>query len=225
MMELPKAVAPDGTPVAPYLLLPAKQEADLIHGTLADRSMVLELGCGTGRVSRELAQRGHIVYAIDQSREMIEHLVPCKGVEAACADIEDLDVGMAFDGVVLASYLVNVADSAKRARFLDTCRRHVSASGVVLIQRIDPHTRWTVGAESIFGPVGVRLVAATVHDQILDAEIEYRIEDQVFTQRVLAEILDDRSIDLLLASADLRIDHFLDEKRTWIAARPITPPR
>ena len=222
MSDLPTAAAPDGSPVAPYLLLPAKDEVALIHHTLPERAMVLDLGCGTGRVSRELAKLGHIVYAVDQSRDMIEHAPPCKGVEFVCADIEDLDVGMLFDGVVLASYLVNVTDSVKRSQFLDTCRRHVSPKGVVLIQRLDPQTIWAKGAESTFGSVGVRLVSATVHDQILDATIEYRIDGQIFTQLVLAEILDDQSMMDALGSAGLGLDRFLDEQRTWVAARPMT---
>lgn len=218
-----EAVAPDGTPVAPYVLLPADDEAELIHRALSPAASVLELGCGTGRVSRRLAALGHRVQAVDQSPEMLRHAASHAHVETLCSDIEALQLNRVFDGVVLASYLVNVVDGVKRMWFLSTCHRHVADDGVVIIQRLDPETHWASGAESVFGPVRVRLAAAHVRDQTLDARIEYRIDDQMFPQAVVAKILDDRSLIDALGCAGLRLDRFIDPQRTWVVARPMTP--
>lgn len=222
MAALSTAVAPDGTPVAPYLMLPARDEADLIHSALRAGAQVLELGCGAARISRALVDLGHRVTAIDQSSAMLAHVEKHPNLAAVRADIETLALERTFGGVVLASYLVNVADRGQRSSFLSTCRRHVVDDGVVVIQRIDPEVYWTPGAESFFGPVNVRLAAAEVHGQILHARIEYRIDGQVFPQAIVAEILDDDALTADLAAAGLCLDRFLDAQRTWIIARPLT---
>jgi SAM-dependent methyltransferase len=221
MGTLPITVAPDGTPVAPYLVLPAQAEADLIHRALPPGAEVLELGCGAGRVSRRLADLGHHVSAVDHSHEMIQHVERHASLTVLRADIETLSLSRTFGGVVLASYLVNVTDRAKRSRFLAACRRHVMNEGAVVIQRLDPETYWTPGAESLFGPVHVQLVEAAVRDQILSARLEYRIDDQVFPQTVVAEILDDAAVLDELGNADLRLDHWIDAQKTWLVARPV----
>src|SRR5262245_48859311 len=123
MRELPTTAAPDGTPVAPYLLLPAQDEAGLIHRALPVGAAVLELGCGAGRVSGRLADLGHHVHAIDQSLEMLRYVPDRADVEPLCADIEALDLKRTFGGVVLASYFVNVVDGAKREGFVAMCGR------------------------------------------------------------------------------------------------------
>ncbi len=221
MTLLPTTAAPDGTPVGPYLVLPAQEEAELIHRALPAGSAVLELGCGTGRISRQLVDRGYRVHAIDQASSMIEHLHATASLVPICADIETLQLGETFGGIVLASYLVNVVDSAKRASFLATCRRHVTDDGVVVIQRLDPRAWWTPGAESVFGSVRVLLAAADVRDQILDARIEYQIGEQVFPQIVAAQILDDAALFEALDRAGFIFDRWHDAQRTWLTARPV----
>lgn len=218
---LPMTVAPDGTPVAPYLVLPARDEAALIHRALPPGASILELGCGAGRVSRALADLGHRISAVDQAAEMIEHVEEREDVTPIRADIETLALGRRFGGVVLASYLVNVVDRAKRSRFLAACRRHVAPDGAVVIQRIGPDVCWTPGAESLFGPVRVRLAEAEVRGQILRARIEYRIEGQIFPQAVVAEILDDAALGDALGEASLRMDRWADGPKTWLVARPV----
>jgi SAM-dependent methyltransferase len=222
MTALPTTSAPDGTPVAPYLVLPSRDEADLIHRALPLGASILELGCGTGRVSRALVELGHHVTAVDQSPEMIVHVEPRVRLSPIRADIESLALKRTFDGVVLASYLVNVADRAKRALFLAACRRHVDLNGAVVVQRLDPEAYWTPHAESFFGPVHVQLVEAEVVRQILRARIEYRIDNQIFPQDVVAEVLDDTALNDALNKADLRLDHWIDAQKTWFVARAIT---
>lgn len=221
MTALPTTFAPDGTPVAPYLRLPAHEEAGLIHRVLPSEASILELGCGAGRVSQRLADLGHRIIAVDQSPEMIEHVGKDTGVMPIRADIESLVLEQTFDGVVLASYLVNAADDSKRARFLAACRRHVAEDGAVIIQRLDPEVCWMPGATSLFGPVRVELVAAEVCDRVLCARLEYRIDGQVFPQAIVAKILDDDALMADLSGADLRVDRWIDAQRTWLVARAV----
>ncbi len=221
LADLPPEVSPDGNPVAVYLVLPAQSEADLICRAIAPGSSVLELGCGAGRVSRELAMRGHRVVAVDQSPDMLRHVGPQPSVQPVLADIETLVLEEKFGAVLLASYLVNTADRDLRSRFLVTCRRHLAEDGIVVIQRVDPHVTWVTGASSSYGPVRVRLLAAEPLDHFMVARLEYRIGPRTFEQEIRVEILGDAAIEEALKVAGLRIDHWLDGARTWAAVRGV----
>src|SRR5438093_6907399 len=85
-------------------------------------SSILELGCGAGRVTHPLVALGHPVVAVDESPEMLAHV---RGAETVRARIQDLRLGRPFDAVLLASFLVNVADHGLRRRTLEVCREHV----------------------------------------------------------------------------------------------------
>jgi len=115
-------VAPDGSPVEFYRLAPEEGEAATMHGALPPGCEVLELGCGAGRITHRLIEFGHPVVAVDNSPDMLAHVRAAKTV---LSDIESLDLGRTFPGVVLASYLVNTPDRAQRWAFLDACARHV----------------------------------------------------------------------------------------------------
>jgi hypothetical protein len=124
-----------------------------------------------------------------------------------------------FDSVVLASYLVNTADQLQRSHFLATCRDHLTDRGVVVIQRVDPATRWVCGAVSFFGPVRVQLLDATLTNNVMRARLEYRIGDHAFEQTIEAELLDDRALAASLAQAELQFVRWLDPAKTWLVAR------
>jgi SAM-dependent methyltransferase len=64
---------------------------------------VLDLACGTGRVSRLLARKGYEVTGVDASEEMIEVAkknTPDGGVKYVCQRAEYLSLGRRFDLVV-----------------------------------------------------------------------------------------------------------------------------
>jgi SAM-dependent methyltransferase len=113
-------VAPDGSPVDLYALLPDRGEGELVESALPPPATVLELGCGTGRVTRQLVARGYTVTAVDESPEMLAHV---SDAETVCARIEGLELGRRFDLALLASNLLTVEPLQRRA-FLETCVRH-----------------------------------------------------------------------------------------------------
>ena len=129
-------VAPDGNPVALYLALSGVEEADIVHAANPEGAAILELGCGFGRVSRELAQHGHRITGIDNSPEMLAHFEAIAGMEGVLSDIATLDLSpRQWLVVLMASHLVN--DDLGPA-FLATAARHVAADGCVLVQRYEP---------------------------------------------------------------------------------------
>jgi SAM-dependent methyltransferase len=115
-------VSRDGSPVAVYLALAAREVPGLIQEAVAAGGSILELGCGAGRLTRPLIALGHPVVAVDDSEAMLEHVT---GAEKVCADLFTLDLGRRFDAVVAAGHLIHVPDRGRRQALLRVCRQHV----------------------------------------------------------------------------------------------------
>jgi SAM-dependent methyltransferase len=70
---------------------------------LAPRSRILDVPCGSGRHSLELARRGHRVTGVDLSAEAIGHarrVAAGLDVEFVCADMREIPRDNGFDAVV-----------------------------------------------------------------------------------------------------------------------------
>jgi SAM-dependent methyltransferase len=213
-------VAADGSPVAVYLALPSTPLLEVLRPAIPDGASVLDLGCGVGRLANALAARGHDVAGVDRDPEMLAHLDD--RVDAVEADVATLDLARSFDVVVLASHLVNVTDHAERAAYLATCRRHVARHGTVLIERYDPAwPREPFERTGHVGPVDVRLQVTSWDDDRFDAEVTYTLDDQHWTQRFRAELLDDAGIDRWLTRTGMRRTGQLDETGRWVLASPV----
>ena len=209
--------AADGSPVELYARLPTFGEPELVHKAIPPEAQILELGCGAGRMTHGLVALGHPVTAVDSSAAMLAHV---RGAETVHASIEELDLRRTFGCVLLASQLVNVDDEVQRASFLAACARHVAADGVVIIQRYDPE--WAADprpSESVRDGVTMRVLDPSRDRERLSATIEYELGGHTwrhgpFTSR----ILDDNELTDRLGIGGLHADHWLDARRTWLAA-------
>jgi SAM-dependent methyltransferase len=212
-------VAPDGSPVEIYRRLPATGEPELIHGAVPAGASILELGCGAGRVTHELIRLGHPVTAVDESAEMLAHV---RGAEVVRAAIETLELGRAFDSVVLASHFVNEFDPKRRRRLLDVCARHVASSGSVLIESYPAGFDWedALGKPSVHGDVTVNVTEARVRGRVVDAVVEYRVDGRSWRQAFRARMLDRAELTDALGEAGLDFVRWLDDRRSWCEARP-----
>ncbi|MFY9926945.1 MAG: class I SAM-dependent methyltransferase [Streptosporangiaceae bacterium] len=213
----PGVITPDGCAVDFYARMTAMAEPAIVHEATGPGASILELGSGTGRITRPLTGLGHPVVAVDESPEMLAHV---RGAETVCARIEDLDLGRQFDAVLLASHLINADDIAARAAFLDACRRHVSADGCVVVQMHAP-AWFETAAESESKRDGIvfrmRDISRPAPD-LVSATVEYADGDRVWTQNFTARRLDDEGLAAVLAAAGLRLDRFLTDDRTWFRA-------
>jgi SAM-dependent methyltransferase len=209
------STAPDGSPVELYSRLRPAGEPELITSVLPPGASVLELGCGTGRIADALVALGHPTTGVDQSAAMLAHVHRATPV---LADIEGLDLGRRFDGVVLASHLVNATNPGQRRAFLATCARHVDLDGVVLVERHDP--AWAAQVDD--GPLGERdgvgfaLEGVTRDGDRLSATSVYVVDGRELRHRWTAQILDDAALDRELAAVGLTRVRFLDPEARWV---------
>lgn len=211
-----QAVAPDGSPVALYALLPPDGEPELIHAAIPAGCAVLELGCGAGRITHPLLALGHAVVAVDQSAAMLAHV---RGAETVLSAIETLDLGRRFPVVLLASQLVNTADAAQRAAFLHSCRRHLAPDGVLLVQRYDPAWAESVADFTVTHlGIGIDFHVIARDGRRFSAEIRYSTPSGSWAHRFAARILDDAELAAELIAAALSLRRFLDAHRTWALA-------
>ena len=192
-------VAPDGSPVEVYRRLPNRGEGELVAAALPAPASLLELGCGTGRVTRQLVARGYSVVAVDESAEMLAHV---RDAETVCARIEELDLGRRFDAVLLLSNLLTVEPEQRRA-FLDACARH----GDLLVVEMLPLAWQPPESES--------LRIDRIENGVVHGEVFY--EDgwsHAFAMRVFAD--EDQLADAL---GEWRLDRWLDRDRGWFVAQ------
>jgi SAM-dependent methyltransferase len=212
----PGSFAPDGSPVELYARLSAGDEPRIIHDAVPAGATLLELGSGAGRVTHALLELGHPVVAVDNSPEMLEHV---RGAERVLGDITTLDLGRRFDGVVLASNLVNCVGAAARDALLGACARHVSAAGVVLVQRLAPDRALTIeeGAWTR-GEARFHLTSLVRRGRIFAATMMYELDGKRWLHSFEAEVLSDAETDGALERAGLRRVAFLDERRSWVKA-------
>lgn len=102
------------------------------------RPRILELGAGTGRVTRVLAPRGRSVVAVDLSREMLQRaravLEGAGNVHLLLADIRQLALDATFDLAVAANDpFTHLPTDEERARAVRGVARHLRPEGLFVL--------------------------------------------------------------------------------------------
>jgi SAM-dependent methyltransferase len=106
-------------------------EADFIEA-LGVRS-VLDAGCGTGRVGRELARRGLDVAGVDIDPEMLataREKVP--DVAWHLADLATVDLGLTFECVVMAGNVMIFLAPGNDGDVVANMARHLGEGGLLV---------------------------------------------------------------------------------------------
>ncbi|MCF4137815.1 class I SAM-dependent methyltransferase [Streptomyces sp. Tue 6430] len=213
----PGAITPDGCAVELYSCLPVGEEPDIVTAAVPAGAHVLELGCGVGRMTHPLLERGFTITAVDESAEMLDRV---RGARTVRGPIEDLDLRETFDVVMLASFLVHAGDEEVRRGILRTCARHVARDGCVLIQREGEGYHTDLPRERVHpGGFTTRILSSEpVGDGVNSVRAEYVFPDATWTQTFRARPLTREEFEEALAEAGLKVDRYLTEDRVWVRA-------
>ena len=108
-------------------------------------SPILELGCGSGRVSLPLVEGGYRVVGLDNDPEMLarlrEQLSPQteNGLRLLQADMTAFDLGERFALILLPCNTYSTHSAEGRAGTLACVRRHLAPGGVFAASLPNPH--------------------------------------------------------------------------------------
>jgi ubiquinone/menaquinone biosynthesis C-methylase UbiE len=92
---------------------------------------VLELGCGTGDISRLLLERGVSVTAIDASQRMLSRARRrAPGAQFHCCRLEEFQAGASYDRVLFAFVLHELSEPERHAA-LCAARRALAPGGIL----------------------------------------------------------------------------------------------
>jgi 2-polyprenyl-3-methyl-5-hydroxy-6-metoxy-1,4-benzoquinol methylase len=106
-------------------------------------SATLDVGCGIGRWSLQLARRGHDVTAIDLSPRMIERAgARARQAGVAChfevGDAATLSLGRTFDLILCVTVLQHITQPAAARTAIERLATHLSPSGELVLLEAAP---------------------------------------------------------------------------------------
>lgn len=205
-----------------------RAECDILHGLFlrAARPVrsVLDLGCGTGRHSVELAQRGYELVGIDLSEGMLEQARSRAKSEGANAtfmlgDIRHIQLDRRFDAVLSMFAVVGyqISNAAVRATFRNV-RRHLEPGGVFVfdvwyapaVLALGPSTRVKV-VPTEDGEIERRAVGALDPDRHV-CRVRYEltrrsagIPNTTLSETHRMRYFDESELDTLLSEAGLAL--------------------
>lgn len=214
----PGARTTDGCSVELYRDLPYLGELDDIIGELSPGARILELGCGTGRLTRELIDKGLSVTGVDNSAEMLAGM-PREATTVLC-EIEQLSLAESVDVVILASCLINHPELATRRAFLAAAQRHLKPGGRLFVQRHDPNWLQNASPGDVMrqdkSSITVESVARSGNE--VSMTIRYDRPRGTWWHSFEAEALDDAATEGALADAGFRQTSWHGRSKRWISA-------
>src|SRR5207244_4655710 len=121
---------------------------------------------------------------------------------------------------LLASNLVNAEDDQQRRSFLAACRRHVADDGVVVIEGLP--LGWRPKAEDgLLGDMVSRVADVVVDGDLVHGVAEYERAGERWRHPFTMRVFDEDGLRAALAEAGLELERFLDDRRSWLVARPL----
>jgi SAM-dependent methyltransferase len=133
--------------------LPVWRELAAMAGRTGEPCRVLELGCGTGRVSLDLAGAGCQVTALDSDAELVAELRArarerANPVTTVVADARSFQLGASFDLVIAPMQLAQLLTAQERQEMLACTARHLGPGRRAALALLDPDEDWEATGEA-----------------------------------------------------------------------------
>ena len=130
--------------LAPWLRPPASRSA-----TAQAEGTALDLGCGVGRWSVQLARCGYRVTGVDLSAHMVERARSrAAAMDADCqfavADAVELDLGRRFDLILCVTVIQHILEPRAARQAIERLATHLAPGGTLILLEAapsNPHAR------------------------------------------------------------------------------------
>ena len=110
---------------------------------ISDNVSILELGCGTGRVTFPLAEKAKQVIGVDISKEMISKAkkqVKRENIEFLLGDMTSLNLNTKFDLIIAPFRVLQALETENEVlKSLKTIKRHMSSKGLGILNIFNPY--------------------------------------------------------------------------------------
>lgn len=192
---------------------------------------VLELGCGTGRLTRPMAAIGYEVVGLDNDAEMLGW--SAAGVELVEADMRAFDLGRTFPLVVVPyNSLQLLTTVAEQRACVAAIVRHLRPDGLLALEVTDFITGVStdvVPAELLATAEGITLYGSLVTDSVnrlSHYERRFVFDDSSadVTDHVTLRAVDEADLATLAVEAGLSVVECERDGRrlAWVARAPST---
>lgn len=116
-----------------------------------DKEKILEVACGTGRVTFPIIESGKKVYALDYSSAMLDILkekakeksYSKKNLEVFCQDMRDMKFNQKFDIILITSNSVNHLEKTEDFEKMLSCVYHLLENdGLLIFDALKPRFKY-----------------------------------------------------------------------------------
>ncbi|MCL2036351.1 MAG: class I SAM-dependent methyltransferase [Oscillospiraceae bacterium] len=119
--------------------------------TAAKSGILLDLACGTGKLSRLMAEKGWDVIAVDSSPEMLSKAEPHTNVSYICQDMNELDLFGTIDAAICSfDGLNHLADESELYETIKRVSLFMNPGGVFVFDLNTLYKHETILAHNIF---------------------------------------------------------------------------
>lgn len=111
---------------------------------------IVDLACGTGKMTKLLVKNGFSVIGVDSSPEMLQQATDCRGATFVLQDMRKLALTRKADMATVVNDGVNYLKQNQLASFFQTVAQNLRSGGVFVFDVSSPHKLKQVLGNNVF---------------------------------------------------------------------------